>query len=152
MLDHTRGFAPGRVAGWRSGLTVAAIAGLVAVSVAACETDVITTVIGIPDTLSISVDPRSPGGQLGSVTDLTLAVGETKALRATALDALGLVVATPTITWTSTVPGVASVSGDGVVTAVSPGDAVITATAGDASTSAAITVTETTSVAVAAGG
>lgn len=153
MLDKTRG-GLARASGpvWRTRLATAAITGLVAVAAAACEEDVITTVISIPDTLSISVVSQSAGGEITSATELTLAVGETATVRATVLNALGLAVGGLTINWTSTAPGVASVSGDGVVTALSPGDAVITATGGGTSSSLAVTVTEVASPAVAAGG
>jgi hypothetical protein len=146
MLDETRGGLAGWSGPvWRVRLATAAIIGLVAIAASACEEDVITTVGGIPDTLSISVVSRSPGGELSNVTELTLAVGETTTLGVTALNALGLAVASPTISWMSTASGVASVSGDGVVTGVSPGDAFIIATAGGASTSLAVTVTEVAS-------
>ena len=130
----------------RSGVAVGAIAVLVTLSVGACQADdVITTVIGLPDTLRISVLPGTSGTYSGTVTALTLSVGETATLRVTALNAIGLSVGSPAVTWTSTAPNVASVSGDGVVTAVSPGDAVIRAAAGDVVSRVEVTVGEAAS-------
>lgn len=66
-------------------------------------------------------DPNGP--QLAS-SQVTLGVGETFALKATLPGG-----ATGTITYASTDASIASVSADGVITAVAPGDVTITATA-----------------------
>jgi len=57
-----------------------------------------------------------------------LAVGETAQLTAEPLDARGAVLSGRSVAWSSSRPNVASVNGSGVVTAVSPGNAIITAT------------------------
>ncbi len=70
----------------------------------------------------------------------TLVAGATTQATATTKDANGTTVTGRTVTWSSDNAGVATVSGDGVVTAVSPGVATIAATSEDRSGSAAVTV------------
>ena len=69
------------------------------------------------------------------------ALGETVQLAAEVRDQNGRVMAGVTVTWTSSDTSVATVDQAGLVTAVSPGTAAITASAGPASASAGITVT-----------
>jgi hypothetical protein len=66
-------------------------------------------------------------------TTVTLAPGDTTRLRATAADVYGNAVPDPDLRWRSSVPGVASVSGAGLVTGRTPGSTVVTATSGAAS-------------------
>lgn len=80
--------------------------------------------------VSVTVTPSSA----------TLTEGETLPLSATALNGLGEPAVGATVSWSSSAPGVASVSAAGVVTAVAPGTASVTATAGGRSASAAVTV------------
>lgn len=68
------------------------------------------------------------------------AVGQTVQLTATAKTAAGTAVAGKTITWSSSAEAVASVSATGLVTAVTPGPATITATADGVSGTATVTV------------
>jgi hypothetical protein len=68
-------------------------------------------------------------------------VGQTVQLTATPRDASGNPLSGRTITWASSAPGVATVSGAGVVTGVAAGAATITATSEGQSGTAAITVT-----------
>ncbi|MGI8547056.1 MAG: Ig-like domain-containing protein [Gemmatimonadaceae bacterium] len=70
----------------------------------------------------------------------TIAVGGTLALSATVRDASGNTLSGRTVTWSSSTPQVATVSSSGVVTAVAPGSATITATSEERSGSAAINV------------
>lgn len=71
----------------------------------------------------------------------TLTVGATLGLRAAALDGSGNPIAA-TFEWRSSAPGVVSVSGTGVATALAPGRATIEALAGSVSGSATIEVPE----------
>lgn len=73
-------------------------------------------------------------------TTLTLPVGEPYKLIATLTPAD----ATDAVTFTSSNPGIAAVLADGTVTAVSPGTATITATAGSQTAQCAVTVTPIT--------
>lgn len=88
--------------------------------------------------------PTGPQSRVASVVvtpgTLTLAVGASQQLTATALDQSGDPVPGLTITWTSTVPTVAAVSALGVVNGIGPGSATITATAEGKGGSAAISV------------
>ncbi len=63
-----------------------------------------------------------------SDTSLTLAVGLTRQLSVILKDAKGNVLAGRSVTWTSTAPAVATVTSDGLVTAVAQGQAVVRAT------------------------
>lgn len=70
----------------------------------------------------------------------TITVQGTLNLSATTRDASGSILSGRTVTWSSNTPQVATVSQTGVVTAVAPGNAMITATSEGRSGSASITV------------
>src|SRR5205085_8650843 len=74
-----------------------------------------------------------PAAVVASVTvapaSTSIPVGGNVALTASAFDSASAPISGTTFTWSSNLPAVASVSASGVVTAVSPGDAVIRATA-----------------------
>lgn len=72
-----------------------------------------------------------------SPSELGLVQGETAQLAATAVDEEGRPIA---VTWKSSTPGTATVSASGLVTGVSPGQSVITASAGQKSAFARATV------------
>ena len=76
-----------------------------------------------------------------SSRDLT--VGQTAQLKAEPLDAQGNVLSGRSVAWSSSRPNVATVSAAGAVTALSPGNAIITATVDRKSGVGAITVTAT---------
>ncbi len=71
----------------------------------------------------------------------TLAAGATRALVAAARDAAGATLAGRFVAWSSDAPAIATVDGVGVVTAVAPGNATISATSEGQAGSAVITVT-----------
>ena len=71
------------------------------------------------------------------------AIGETAQLEATAFDTGNSAIGGAVFTWSSSDPAVATVDGDGLVTAVSNGTAQITATSGNATADATITVMQT---------
>jgi trimeric autotransporter adhesin len=77
-----------------------------------------------------------------SPDEATLSVGENRALNATPRDDEGGVLNGRSITWNSSAPQVATVTSAGVVNAVAPGSATITATSEGKSGTAAITVVE----------
>lgn len=83
--------------------------------------------------------------QVGSVVvapaSVTVAQGKTAQVAATVLDGGGNTSLASTVTWTSSNPGVATVSSTGLATAVAAGAAVITASSGGKSASAHLTVT-----------
>lgn len=73
-------------------------------------------------------------------TGPNLLVGDTRQLTATARDANNVVVQNPSFTWTTSAPGVATVSNSGLVTAAGPGMAIITAATDSASATASVFV------------
>ncbi|MFT3917194.1 MAG: Ig-like domain-containing protein [Anaeromyxobacteraceae bacterium] len=73
-----------------------------------------------------------------------LEVGQTRALQAVAFDASGGVVSGAELTWSSLDPYVAIVGEDGVVTALSAGQATLEVSAGDVTATAEVTVTNVT--------
>lgn len=79
----------------------------------------------------------------------SLAVGQTTTATASGVDQNGASIATGVVAWSSSNTSVATVNSSGVVTAVSAGSALITATAGGKTGSAAVTVTSATLPAVA---
>ncbi len=91
----------------------------------------------------------TPGGVVASVnlssSAATLAIGQTTTITATPVDASGKTLTGKTVSWSSSATTVATVSG-GLVTAVSPGIAVITATADVRTAQATITVTSNCAV------
>lgn len=74
-----------------------------------------------------------------NVETLSLAEGDVATLTATVLPANAT---NKAVKWSSDTPAVATVDNYGLVTAVAPGTAVVTATAGDQSASVTVTVTE----------
>lgn len=109
---------------WGGGWSM--LAAVLAVVSAACSPTgtTVVEVHGIAADLSIVV---AGGGtdQVGA-NSLTLEVGESASLSASATNAIGLVVADVGGTWSSSDAGVASVTSGGVVTGVSVGTADIT--------------------------
>ena len=75
----------------------------------------------IPPVATVNVTPLGP---------LTLSVAQTQQFNAVALDSFGATVAGVTFSWQSSTPAVATISSTGIVTAVAPGTANISATAG----------------------
>ena len=96
---------------------------------------------GKADSAAVTV-MRVPVGSVAiEPAGASVIVGRTTALTATVRDADGTVVTDRPVTWSSSNALVASVSTTGVVTAVAPGSATISAAAGGRSGSSAVTVT-----------
>jgi uncharacterized protein YjdB len=90
--------------------------------------------------LPLTITP-APIASLTTTPDtVTLRTGQTRQLTAIARDAQGNVLSNRPVSWTSSDTLAAQVSGTGLVTSVSPGEAVITATAENRSSAARITV------------
>lgn len=81
-------------------------------------------------TASVAVTPAAP----------TLDIGATITLEAAARAANGALLTSRTVSWSSAAPAVATVAGAGVVTAVAPGTALVTATIDGVAGSATVTV------------
>jgi len=74
-----------------------------------------------------------------------VSIGETRALTAVARDAGGTAISNPSLTWTSSAPSVAAITGSGgsvTVTAVGNGSAIITATSGSVQGTLPVTVAQ----------
>ena len=112
-------------------LRVVAILPLLIV-VTACGGDAATVTPAVVVPTAVVITPPAPPIAFG-------ALGRTAQLAVVVMGSNGLPIASPTVTWTSLAPGVATVSGTGLVTAASNGTADITATSGTV-TSAAVTV------------
>jgi uncharacterized protein YjdB len=127
---------------WSSGSpSVASVSGAGVVTGVSTGSVVITaTVNGVAGSATVVVNAAPPASVTVTPSSRTLTVGQTVTLGATARDAGGNVIAGAPITWTSTNIAVATVSANGVVTAVGAGSATIQATSGTASGTAAITV------------
>ena len=90
-----------------------------------------TITVTQPPVATVTVSPASASLQMGSTVQLT----------ATTRDAGGNILTGRVVTWGSTAPGIASVSGSGAVLGVAVGSATITATSEGQSGTASVTVT-----------
>ena len=133
----------GRTVTWAtSDATVATVSGSGMVSGAVAGTAMITAssegqngtaaiTVTVPPVASVSVSP----------TSATVLVGQTVQLTATPEDANGSALIGRVVTWASSVPGDATVSASGLVTAVAAGTAMLTATSEGQSGTATVTTT-----------
>src|SRR5207237_1298816 len=95
---------------------------------------------GISDTALVTVMPAAVASVGVSPAAASVTVGQAVQLNATLKDASGIVLTGRTVSWASGAPGVATVSGTGLVTSVTAGSATITATSEGVSGRATITV------------
>lgn len=143
----------GRTITWSSANTSIATvttAGLVK-GVGAGTTTISATAEGKTGTAQVVVTatgPPQPPVATVTVTPpaTTLAIGATATLTATVKQANGAVLTGRAVTWSSSAPNIATVSGSGVVTAVAAGNATITATSEGKSGTASVTVSPPTTV------
>lgn len=121
--------------------------------VATGTTSITATVEGKSATIPVIVDPAQVVGTVRlSPTSVALTIGETDGLSVTQLDTRGVPMSPPhTVTWSSSNPGVVSVSG-GSIYAVAAGTATITATVDGKSGSATVTVAASPPVSGGGGG
>ncbi|MGH7580343.1 MAG: leishmanolysin-related zinc metalloendopeptidase [Gemmatimonadales bacterium] len=99
-----------------------------------------------------SSDPPTPAEITLNSADITLAAaGQSQQLVATVLDQDGDPIPDATVQWTASEPTVVAVSTAGLLTAQGPGDAQVTATAGEAVATAEVVVQSTASVEIADG-
>ncbi|MCC6243285.1 MAG: Ig domain-containing protein [Gemmatimonadaceae bacterium] len=131
----------GRAVTWTSSTpTVATVLNGVVTAIAPGSTTVTATSEGIAATANVTVTPVPVASISITPTLDSLVVGTTRTLVATARDAAGNVLSGRAITWSSSAISVATVQ-SGVVNAVAPGIAVITASSDGKSGTATITVT-----------
>jgi hypothetical protein len=111
---------------------------------AACGvTDMAVPVNTEPSSAVISVTPSGAGQQPVGASKLALVVGDSATLKATAVNALGFTVGGVSFIWSTQAPGVATVSGTGVVVGVAGGSTTVFATADGVTASVAVTVKDT---------
>ncbi|SRR6266851_3888842 len=133
----------GRVVTWSSSsAAVATVNGSGLVSgVAPGSASITATSEGKSGTATVTVNGVPVASVTVSPATASIMVGQTVQLGATPKDANGNVLTGRVVTWTSNNPGVATVNGTGLVTALAAGTAIITAACESATSTAAITVT-----------
>jgi M6 family metalloprotease-like protein len=94
----------------------------------------------ISGTASLTVQPRPVAAVTLAPAADTLLVGQTRTFAATLRDATGATLTDRAVTWSTSAVAVASVSTSGVVTALAPGRAIISATSEGATGSATLEV------------
>jgi hypothetical protein len=100
---------------------------------------------GLADTSTVTVR-QVPASIEISPASVAMTVGMTTQLNATVRDAGGSTISSPSVTWQSSSPSIASVSTSGVLSALAEGTAVITATSGTVASQAAVSVGATSTV------
>ena len=141
-LDADGNPLSGRTVTWVSSNTAVATvsaSGLVT-GVAPGSATITATSEGKSGTATITVNPVPVASVAVAPASATIVVGATQQLTATPLDSAGNPLTGRTVTWTSSDPTVAPVSGSGLVTGVAVGSVTITATSEGKSGTASITV------------
>ena len=146
LQDANGNTLSGRVVTWASSNTgVASVSGGGLATAKAAGTATITaTSEGKSGTSTVTVTSVPVASVTVNPGSANLQVGQTVQLTATPKDATGNALSGRVVTWASGNSGVASVSGNGLVTAKAAGSATITATSEGQSGASAITVTSPT--------
>jgi uncharacterized protein YjdB len=110
-------------------------------AIAAGTATVTATSEGRTGTSAITVVPMSVASVTVDPSSTSVTAGNTVALSATVRDTSGAIATGRTVTWSSSDPDIATVSGAGVVMGMSPGTVTITATSEGKSGQASVTVT-----------
>jgi uncharacterized protein YjdB len=144
LRDASNNVLTGRTITWSSSApaiaTVSSTGELAAVSVGSAT--ITATSEGISQTLDVTIAPAPVAAVTVTLAATSVQVGNTTQATAELRDARGNVLADRTITWSSSNAPVATVNATtGLVTAVSAGDATITATSEGVSNGALVTVT-----------
>jgi uncharacterized protein YjdB len=100
------------------------------------DVDVTVSVDGVTRTVRVTV--KAAGLTIGAPS--TMFLGATAALSATVVDADGVSLADVPVTWSTSDPNVATISANGVLTAVAVGSVQVTATSGGSSAAATVRV------------
>ena len=142
-LDASGGVITGRPVTWSSSnaaVATVSTSGLVS-ALAPGSVQLTATVGGVDGTATITVTSVAVASVAVTPASASVVVGGTVQLAATARDAAGNVLTGRTVSWSSATPGVATIDANGLVTAVSAGTSVITATIDGVTASATITAT-----------
>jgi uncharacterized protein YjdB len=142
-VTDIRGVPVVRPVEWGSSNNSVAVVSLngVVTGMSAGSVTITATSEGIKGTASVTVTTVPVASVTVQPTTANLFVGQTTVLQATVTDANGTVVADRPVNWLSSNSLVATVSETGVLTAVAPGSATISASAGGKSGSASVVVT-----------
>lgn len=108
---------------------------------AGCAESAVVALGGAATELAITVTPDASGSTSMSSGRLDLQVGQSAALSATALNALGQPVGGASISWGTTDASVATVAADGTVTAIGAGSAEVFASSNDIFATLPVSVT-----------
>src|SRR6266851_3692580 len=141
--DSTGAPLSGRTVAWGSsnaGVATVNVSGLVT-GVATGAATITATSEGRSGTAAVTVNGVPVASVTVSPASASIMGGQAVQLAATPKDANGNVLTGRVVTWTSSNPGVATVNGTGLVTALAAGMAIITAACESATSTAAITVT-----------
>src|SRR6266513_2369145 len=141
--DSAGNLLTGRTVSWlisNAAVATVSASGLVT-GVAAGSATITATSEGKSGTSTITVTNIPVASMIVTPAIASLLMGATVQLTATPKDALGNPLSGRVVTWASTAPGVAAVSGTGLVTGLGIGGVTITATSEGQSGSAAVTVT-----------
>ncbi|MBL8958289.1 MAG: Ig-like domain-containing protein [Gemmatimonadetes bacterium] len=141
-LDATGAVVAGRTVLWASSAAATATVTSTGVvtGVAAGTATISATVDGISGTAVVTITPIPVASVTVSPGSGSLIVGQTIQLSATTAAAGGQTLSGRVVAWTSSANGVASVSSTGLVTAIAPGSATITATSEGVTGTSTITV------------
>ena len=142
LKDEAGSILNGRVVGWstnRASVATVSSDGLVT-AISAGTATITATSEGRSATAAITVNLRPASAIIVSPEAVTLFAGQTVQLSALVTDDRGQVLSGKQVAFTSSSNAIASVSGQGIVTAVSAGTATITATSEGATGQATITV------------
>src|SRR5216117_1212721 len=141
--DSAGNLLTGRTVSWmisNAAVATFSASGLVT-GVAAGSATITATSEGKSGTSTITVTNIPVASMIVTPAIASLLMGATVQMTATPKDALGNPLSGRVVTWASTAPGVAAVSGTGLVTGLGIGGVTITATSEGQSGSAAVTVT-----------
>src|SRR3989442_659108 len=143
LKDASGNTLSGRAVSWSSATpSVASVSGSGLVTGLAAGSAVITaTSEGQSGTAAIAVTSVPVATVAVTPASATIQVGQAQQLAATLKDASGNTLSGRAVSWSSSNPSVASVSGSGVVTGLAAGSALITATSEGQSGTSSITVT-----------
>lgn len=141
-LDATGATLHGRAVTWATGnaavATVSADGGVMGVGVGSAT--ISATAGGVSGTALISVAPVPAASVVVAPATVALLAGASRTLAVSVLDSAGRALTGRTVTWSTDAPTIANVSSAGVVLAIAPGIATITARSEGRSSTSRITV------------
>lgn len=144
-LDAAGRVLTGRSVIWNSAApTIASVSSTgVVTGIAVGTANVTATIDGVVGTVAVTVTPTAVATITIVPGNPTMTVGTNLALTALLFDAAGVPLSTAgrTITWTSTDPSIVTITASGMLTAIAPGQALVTVQADTATARTVVTVT-----------